>query len=201
MWSDSVCCRFPSLLCALQRALDPPQLLAQQRQPLCPREATPLKRTLTHLLQYVFAFRVCTAHFCVHLLFCVWLEHFFAFLALILFASQITIRDALNMALDEELARDERVFIMGEEVAKYNGAYKVKQVHIRCANSFTSSSQARSHLPLLFPTTQLCTHAHKHDERIASLPPSPSLTRNLHIDQNAQIFILRTHVHTSTHAQ
>eukprot|EP01114_Cavostelium_apophysatum_P005103 TRINITY_DN1572_c0_g1_i1.p1 TRINITY_DN1572_c0_g1~~TRINITY_DN1572_c0_g1_i1.p1 ORF type:complete len:372 (+),score=111.62 TRINITY_DN1572_c0_g1_i1:100-1215(+) len=37
----------------------------------------------------------------------------------------VTVRDALNMALDEELARDEKVFIMGEEVARYNGAYKV----------------------------------------------------------------------------
>jgi len=37
----------------------------------------------------------------------------------------LTNRDALNMALDEELARDERVFIMGEEVAQYDGAYKV----------------------------------------------------------------------------
>jgi len=38
---------------------------------------------------------------------------------------QLTVRDALNMALDEELARDERVFVMGEEVAQYDGAYKV----------------------------------------------------------------------------
>jgi len=38
---------------------------------------------------------------------------------------QLTNRDALNMALDEELARDDRVFIMGEEVAQYDGAYKV----------------------------------------------------------------------------
>jgi len=37
----------------------------------------------------------------------------------------LTNRDALNMALDEELAHDERVFIMGEEVAQYDGAYKV----------------------------------------------------------------------------
>lgn len=37
----------------------------------------------------------------------------------------MTVRDALNSALDEELARDERVFIMGEEVQQYNGAYKV----------------------------------------------------------------------------
>lgn len=38
---------------------------------------------------------------------------------------QVTIREALNIALDEELARDPKVFIMGEEVALYNGAYKV----------------------------------------------------------------------------
>lgn len=37
----------------------------------------------------------------------------------------IEMREALRQALDEELARDERVFIMGEEVAEYNGAYKV----------------------------------------------------------------------------
>ena len=34
-------------------------------------------------------------------------------------------RDALNAALDEEMTRDDRVFMMGEEVAEYNGAYKV----------------------------------------------------------------------------
>jgi len=37
----------------------------------------------------------------------------------------ITIREALNQALREELARDEKVFLMGEEVAQYDGAYKV----------------------------------------------------------------------------
>lgn len=34
-------------------------------------------------------------------------------------------RDALNAALREEIIRDENVFIMGEEVAEYDGAYKV----------------------------------------------------------------------------
>ncbi len=34
-------------------------------------------------------------------------------------------RDALNAALNEEMTRDDRVFMMGEEVAEYNGAYKV----------------------------------------------------------------------------
>lgn len=40
-------------------------------------------------------------------------------------AKQMTVRDALNSALDEEMERDERVFILGEEVAQYDGAYKV----------------------------------------------------------------------------
>lgn len=37
----------------------------------------------------------------------------------------ITMREALNDALREELARDPNVFLMGEEVAEYQGAYKV----------------------------------------------------------------------------
>jgi pyruvate dehydrogenase E1 component beta subunit len=39
----------------------------------------------------------------------------------------MTYRDALNQALREELQRDESVFLMGEEVAEYNGAYKVSR--------------------------------------------------------------------------
>ena len=35
----------------------------------------------------------------------------------------ITYRDALNQALREEMQRDDRVFIMGEEVGVYQGAY------------------------------------------------------------------------------
>jgi pyruvate dehydrogenase E1 component subunit beta len=41
--------------------------------------------------------------------------------------AEISIRDALNQALDEEMARDERVFLLGEEVGEYNGAYKVSR--------------------------------------------------------------------------
>ncbi|XP_016905656.1 pyruvate dehydrogenase E1 component subunit beta, mitochondrial [Apis cerana] len=37
----------------------------------------------------------------------------------------MTIREALNSAIDEELARDPRVFILGEEVAQYDGVYKI----------------------------------------------------------------------------
>jgi len=39
----------------------------------------------------------------------------------------ITYREALNQALDEEMARDPDVFLMGEEVGVYNGAYKVSK--------------------------------------------------------------------------
>lgn len=39
----------------------------------------------------------------------------------------ITIREALRQAMDEEMARDENVILMGEEVGQYNGAYKVSQ--------------------------------------------------------------------------
>jgi pyruvate dehydrogenase E1 component beta subunit len=41
--------------------------------------------------------------------------------------AEITIRDALNQALDEEMTRDDRVFLLGEEVGQYNGAYKVSR--------------------------------------------------------------------------
>lgn len=40
---------------------------------------------------------------------------------------EITYRQALNEALDEELAHDDNVCIIGEEVAEYNGAYKVTE--------------------------------------------------------------------------
>ncbi len=39
----------------------------------------------------------------------------------------LTYRDALNQALREEMTRDDRVFLMGEEVAEYDGAYKVSR--------------------------------------------------------------------------
>ena len=35
------------------------------------------------------------------------------------------VREAINQAIDEEMARDEKVFVIGEEVAQYQGAYKV----------------------------------------------------------------------------
>ena len=40
---------------------------------------------------------------------------------------EIQFREALREAMNEEMRRDKRVFLMGEEVAEYNGAYKVSQ--------------------------------------------------------------------------
>lgn len=40
---------------------------------------------------------------------------------------EITFREALREAMSEEMRRDERVFLLGEEVAEYHGAYKVSQ--------------------------------------------------------------------------
>ena len=39
----------------------------------------------------------------------------------------IAFREALREAMNEEMRRDDKVFVMGEEVAEYNGAYKVTQ--------------------------------------------------------------------------
>jgi pyruvate dehydrogenase E1 component beta subunit len=41
--------------------------------------------------------------------------------------AKVTVREALRDAMAEEMRRDERVFVMGEEVAEYQGAYKVTQ--------------------------------------------------------------------------
>lgn len=40
---------------------------------------------------------------------------------------ELQFREALREAMQEEMRRDERVFLLGEEVAEYNGAYKVSQ--------------------------------------------------------------------------
>src|SRR5215831_5856157 len=40
---------------------------------------------------------------------------------------ELQFREALREAMSEEMRRDERVFLLGEEVAEYNGAYKVSK--------------------------------------------------------------------------
>ncbi|MDB5478551.1 MAG: pyruvate dehydrogenase [Alphaproteobacteria bacterium] len=39
----------------------------------------------------------------------------------------MTVREALREAMSEEMRRDEKIYLMGEEVAEYNGAYKISQ--------------------------------------------------------------------------
>lgn len=43
-------------------------------------------------------------------------------------SKEMTVRDALNEALAEELESNEKVFVLGEEVAQYNGAYVLRTV-------------------------------------------------------------------------
>lgn len=39
----------------------------------------------------------------------------------------MSVREAIHSAIDEEMSRDERVFLMGEEVGEYGGAYKISK--------------------------------------------------------------------------
>ena len=39
----------------------------------------------------------------------------------------MSIRESINSAMSDEIERDEKVFLIGEEVAQYNGAYKVSK--------------------------------------------------------------------------
>mgnify|MGYP002717603782 CR=1 FL=1 len=59
----------------------------------------------------------------------------------------MTVREALNSAMEEEMTRDETVFVLGEEVAQYNGAYKVSSClmvcHLTCSKLTGSRSQTR----------------------------------------------------------
>ena len=41
--------------------------------------------------------------------------------------SEKTFRQAINEAISQEMERDENIFLMGEEVAEYNGAYKASK--------------------------------------------------------------------------
>lgn len=56
----------------------------------------------------------------------------------------MTVREALNQALEEEMIKDEKVYILGEEVAQYNGAYKVK----RFSSAFFFFSKQKKNIAL-----------------------------------------------------
>jgi pyruvate dehydrogenase E1 component beta subunit len=55
------------------------------------------------------------------------LHRYFCHLKNILMMRKIQFRQALGEAMSEEMRRDSTIFLMGEEVAEYNGAYKVSQ--------------------------------------------------------------------------
>jgi hypothetical protein len=64
---------------------------------------------------------------------------------------QMTVRDALNVAMEEEMLRDENVFILGEEVARYNGAYKVSSFSFSSCSTLLNFDVFRS--PKVFLTS------------------------------------------------
>lgn len=39
---------------------------------------------------------------------------------------EVTYLEAISQALDEEMMRDERVFLMGEDIGQYGGAFRIK---------------------------------------------------------------------------
>ena len=50
--------------------------------------------------------------------------------------NEMTCRDALNKAMEEEMLRDDKVFILGEEVAKYN----VSISYVYCDGTFSTDT-------------------------------------------------------------
>jgi hypothetical protein len=44
----------------------------------------------------------------------------------------MTVREALNEAMAEEMEQNPKVFVLGEEVAQYNGAYVISQFSFQC---------------------------------------------------------------------
>ena len=40
---------------------------------------------------------------------------------------KMSVRESINSAMSDEIERDSKVFLIGEEVAQYNGAYKVSK--------------------------------------------------------------------------
>ncbi|XP_035833338.1 pyruvate dehydrogenase E1 component subunit beta, mitochondrial-like [Helianthus annuus] len=72
-------------------------------------------------------------------------------------SSRMTVRDALNSALNEEMAADPNVFVMDEEVGEYQGAYKWQNRLVK-SGSFTHSYPFcwRSDTPLIYRSLPSC---------------------------------------------
>jgi hypothetical protein len=79
---------------------------------------------------------------------------------------EMTVREALNSAMAEEMRSDPDVFLMGEEVAEYQGAYKISQGLLDEFGAKRVSSTRRS------PSTAL--PALRWARRLPALSPSSS---------------------------
>lgn len=74
-------------------------------------------------------------------------------------ATNLTVRDALNQAIDEEMERDERVFILGEEVAQYDGAYKVSSARQQSVSAiFLPNPTGYAITPIVTTLSNVITH-------------------------------------------
>ena len=73
----------------------------------------------------------------------------------------MAVRDALNSAIDDEMGADERVFLIGEEVGEYQGAYKV-QACLRTAHPRSSAFAERCFLCSVSLAPDARTHAGTH---------------------------------------
>ncbi|KAH6766218.1 Transketolase family protein [Perilla frutescens var. hirtella] len=61
----------------------------------------------------------------------------------------MTARDALNSALDEEMSADLKVFVMGEEVGEYQGAYKISKGLLEKYGAITEVGRNLVHMALI----------------------------------------------------
>ncbi|KAG5605322.1 hypothetical protein H5410_026814 [Solanum commersonii] len=80
---------------------------------------------------------------------------------------QMMVREALNSALDEEMAADPRVFLMGEEVGEYQGAYKVRISNIEVARPYSAVVKLFS--PLFWQVSKGLLHKYGPD-RVVDTP-------------------------------
>jgi hypothetical protein len=69
---------------------------------------------------------------------------------------EMTVREALNEAMAEEMERNEKVFVLGEEVAQYNGAYVMPCHHIY--NIYTTPTPYSTMSTPLRTRRNICLH-------------------------------------------
>ena len=60
----------------------------------------------------------------------------------------VAVRDALQMAMDYEMEKDDKIIVLGEEVAQYHGAYKVRPSPCPLPPAASFSPTRQLHLPL-----------------------------------------------------